>query len=316
MRDHGRLDPADERLAELVAEAAADQDGLDVDQVDGRGDGGAEGLDRAVDQLVGQRVAGVQGGLPDAAAHPGAAQPLLDGQQLGRAAGGRGRPGGALQGDPAGVGLHAAAAPARAQLAAVDHHHVADLAGRPVGAGPQPAAEDEGAAHPRPGEHAQQVVEAAAGPEPVLGQGGHDHVVVDHHPLDPEGVGDHRPQRHRVAEPGQVGRSEQVAGVRVDPPRRPDPHPGQLAHRDLGRLGRGLDHAGDLGHHRRRPALDRGLAPGLAEPGAVVADDHALDLGPAKVDPCRMHDPDDASILRKVETGIGAVADETACQVA
>jgi hypothetical protein len=29
-----------------------------------------------------------------------------------------------------------------------------------------------------------------------------------------------------------------------------------------------------------------------------------------------MHDPDDASILRKVETGIGAVADETACQVA
>ena len=33
--DHGRLDAPDERLAQLVAEAAADQDGLDVDQVDG-----------------------------------------------------------------------------------------------------------------------------------------------------------------------------------------------------------------------------------------------------------------------------------------
>ena len=59
-------------------------------------------------------------------------------------------PGRALQGDPAGVGLHAAAAAAGAQLAAVDHHHVADLAGGPVGAGPQPAPEDEGAAHPDP----------------------------------------------------------------------------------------------------------------------------------------------------------------------
>jgi hypothetical protein len=62
---------------------------------------------------------------------------------------------------------------------------VADLAGGPVGAAAQLAVQDQGAAHPRPGEHAQQVVEAPAGPEPVLGQGGHGHVVADHHPLDP-----------------------------------------------------------------------------------------------------------------------------------
>src|SRR5919107_4632723 len=63
----------------------------------------------------------------------------------------------------------------------------------------------------------------------------------------------------------------------------------------------------------RCPAAGRGLAPGLAEPGALAVDDHALDLGPAEVDPCRMHAPDDASILRPVEGGIGAAADEKGC---
>jgi putative ABC transport system ATP-binding protein len=185
-----------------------------------------------------------------------------------------------------------------------------------VGAGPPLAAEDQGAAHPRPGEDRQQVVEAPPGSQPMLGQGGRDHVVADHHPLGPEGVGDQRPQRHRVAEPGQVGRPEQLPGGRVDPARRADPDAGQLAGGHLGVLGRGLDHGDDLGHHRRRAALGRGPAPGLAEPLAAAVHDHALDLGPAKVDPCRMHDSDDASILRKVDSGIGAVADESACQVA
>ena len=146
-----------------------------------------------------------------------------------RAAGGGGGPGRPLEGDPAGVGLHAAPAAAGAELAAVDHHHVADLAGGAVGAHVELAAEDQGAADPRAGEHHQQVVEAAAGAEAVLGQGGHGHVVVDHHPLDPEGAGDHRAERHRVAEPGEVGRPEQVAGLLVDPAGGADPDPGQLA---------------------------------------------------------------------------------------
>ena len=45
-------------LAQPRPEAAADHDGLDVEHVDGRGDPGAERLDRALDQLGGQLVAG------------------------------------------------------------------------------------------------------------------------------------------------------------------------------------------------------------------------------------------------------------------
>src|ERR687890_113862 len=118
----------------------------------------------------------------------------------------------------------------------------------------------------------------------------------------------------RSSKPRPAPRRCSAPGAPVAPPGGADPDPGQLAHRHLGVLGGRLDHAGDLGHHRRRPALDRGLAPGLADPGAVGVNNHALDLGPAKVDPCRMHDPDDASILRKVEAGIGAVADESGLQ--
>jgi hypothetical protein len=165
---------------------------------------------------------------------------------------------------------------------------VADLAGRAVRPRPQPAAEHQAAAHPGAGEHHQQVVEAAAGPEPVLGQGGDAHVVA-HPDLRADGVGDQRAQRHRLAEPRQVGRPGDPAGRDVDQPGRADPDPGEPAGGDLGVLGGRLDHRGDLRHHRRRAAPGRGPAAGLAEPAAILVDDHALDLGAAEVDPYRVH---------------------------
>ena len=57
-------------LAEADAEAAADDHRLGVEQVDRRGDAGPERLDRAVDQLLGEVVAVVEGALPDAAGQP------------------------------------------------------------------------------------------------------------------------------------------------------------------------------------------------------------------------------------------------------
>ena len=54
-------------LAEADAEAAADDHRFGVEQVDRRGDAGAERLDRAVDQLLGEVVAVVERPLPDSA---------------------------------------------------------------------------------------------------------------------------------------------------------------------------------------------------------------------------------------------------------
>ncbi len=54
-------------LAEAHAEAAADDHRFGVEQVDRRGDPGAQRLDRTVDQLLGEVVAMVEGSLPDAA---------------------------------------------------------------------------------------------------------------------------------------------------------------------------------------------------------------------------------------------------------
>ena len=52
------------RLAEAHAQAAADDHGLDVEQVDRRGDAGAERLDRLVDELGGQLVLVLERPLP------------------------------------------------------------------------------------------------------------------------------------------------------------------------------------------------------------------------------------------------------------
>ena len=76
--------------------------------------------------------------------------------------------------------------------------------GRDPFTGAELPAKDQAAPDPGPGEHHQQVVEAAAGAEAVLGQGGHGHVVVDHRPLDPEGVGDQLPSGTGCPNPGRL----------------------------------------------------------------------------------------------------------------
>ena len=195
----------------------------------------------------------------------GAALALLDGQQLGRAAGGRGRPGCALQGDLADVGLHAAAAAAGAQLAAVDHHHVADLAGITRGAGPQPPPRTRAPPTPDPAKTVSRSSKPRL-PRGRVGQGGHDHVVVDHHPLDLSAAtiaprGTRSPPPKTLAAPNS---SPVAASTRPGA----DPDPGQLAcGATLASLAAALTTVAIFATTAAAPS-PTGSCPGLAEPGA------------------------------------------------
>ena len=112
-------DPHAVGLAEAHAQAAADHDGLDVEQVDGRGDARAERAHGAVDQARRDLVAVLERALPDAARQ--AVAVVLGGQleelRLGAVVVQAARVG--LHRRAAGVGLEAAAAPARAAPAAL-----------------------------------------------------------------------------------------------------------------------------------------------------------------------------------------------------
>ena len=165
-------------VAEADAEPAADHHRLRVEQVDRRGDPGAERLDRAVDQLLGEVVAVVEGALPDAAGQPvavvfahqleevGLVALLVLAARLG------------LHRGASRVGLQAALAPAGALRAAALDDSVADLS-RGAAAQPGLAVEHEAAADAGPPEDADQAGELAPGAEVELGLGRDLDVVAD-----------------------------------------------------------------------------------------------------------------------------------------
>ncbi len=165
-------------LSQPGAEPAADDHRLDVEQVDRRGDPGAECPDGAVDQLRRQRVLGLQSPLPDPAGQPVVLVLLHDLEQVGLAAvlvlGSRL----GLHRRPARIGLDASAPPAGALRAALLDHHVSDLAGT---AAPQPrlAVEDQPAADPGAPEDSDERLVGTSGAELELGLGCHLHVVAD-----------------------------------------------------------------------------------------------------------------------------------------
>ncbi len=130
VRQHRRADALDPRLAEPDAEPAADYDRLGVEQVDRRGDAGAERLDRLLEQIDRHMVVAGQRPLPDARGEPVAAALLHDPEQRGLLALVDALAGAGLHRATTRVGLHAAAAAARAVRAVEADHHVADLARR------------------------------------------------------------------------------------------------------------------------------------------------------------------------------------------
>src|SRR5205823_2558825 len=112
-------DPVHEGLAEAVAEAAADDDRLQVEQVLGVGHRDPQGLDGVVDQPLGHLVLAFQGGRDHTAGQAIAASVGHDLEELGlEPLLGLPAPGRGLYAAASGVSLEAAAAAARALAAA------------------------------------------------------------------------------------------------------------------------------------------------------------------------------------------------------
>src|SRR5215472_13612933 len=199
------LDAVDEGRTEAVAQAAAHDDGLQVEQVLGVGQGQAEGPHGLVDQLDRHLVALLQR-VPDGAAGDAvAASSAHDAEQVGGAAlfvvpaAGR-----HLHPRPARVRLEAAAHPAAAAAPAVLDDRVADLAGR-APALAQLATQDQAAADARPDEHAEQVLVGPAGAALPLAEDRDPDVVVDPDLDAAERPGHRRADDHRLhLEPGHV----------------------------------------------------------------------------------------------------------------
>ena len=179
-------DPVGQVLAELLGQPAADDDEVEVEQVDRRADRDAEGLDRRVEQLGRELVPVLQRLRPHLRGERRLVLLVADVEQRGLPAGVDHRDGDAAHRAPPGVGLGAAASTAGAQRAAGQDDHVPDLAGRAPRAGVGPAVEDQPAAdagaHPQP----QHVAHALRGPGEPLAEQADVGVVA---------------QRHRHAEP-------------------------------------------------------------------------------------------------------------------
>ena len=192
---------------------------------------------RLVDDLARQLVVVFERARPDAARQPLAAALLHDLEEVGLAALAlvcslRARA--SIDAAP-GVGLHAAAAPARAAAAVHLDDHVADLAGG-AAAGPRLAVEHDAAADAGAPEHAEERRVLARRAELELRGGGHRHVVADRDRR-ADGVA-------TAARPAGTGRSSRAgcAPGRRCPPRRRSPR----------------------ATRRRRPSARRGRCPAAA----------------------------------------------------
>ena len=205
--------------AEPLAEAAADDDRLHVEQCHGRADPDPERLHRAQDQLLRNLVARLQRAQPDPAREP-VAPPLLHQLEQHRRTllGELARP--LLERPAARIRLDATLETAVAAAAAGLRADVADLAGR-AAARELPAVHHDAAADARAPEDAEERVEPATGAEAVLGLDRDVDVVSD-----PDGpaelLGERRPERERRVPALDVRHLEHAARLGVDRARSAD----------------------------------------------------------------------------------------------
>src|SRR5256885_343605 len=149
MRKHGLPNSLGHGFTQARAEAAADHNRLQVDQVDGRGGAGAEGLDRALDQPLGELVALFDRVRPHSTRQSVAAVLLHELEQAGLGTALHCASGPQLHRIATGIGLEAAAAPARAPSSADLHDGVADFA-RGASTEPTLLVDHDRTAHPGP----------------------------------------------------------------------------------------------------------------------------------------------------------------------
>ena len=199
-----------------------------------------------------------------------------------------------------GVGLHAAAAPARAARAAALDDHVADLAGG-AAAEPRLAVEDHAAADAGPPEHAEQRVDRAC-PRRARTR-----------PRSPPGRRCRRApwcraRSDRAAassngsfQPGRLRAFETVPASSSTSPGEPTPIPCSVAGSTPGGLRRAGHRVGHLLGDIGRSAVGRRRLARLAEHVVVAVDDDRLDLGAAEVDPAAQ-----VAVLAHVDGGYPA----------
>ena len=155
-----------------------------------------------------------------------------------------------LDRQPSRVGLEATPTTTGAAPPAHAHHSVADLPRRALPPA-QLASEDDPTADSGAHEDAQEVGVRPPGAARVLAQGGHAHVVVQHHRRAAEGTRQLRAEGHHIDEPGDVRGPPHRAGLDVHLTRSSHPHRPQILRLGLGarqgvveRFGHGREHVG------------------------------------------------------------------------
>ena len=228
---------------------------LDVEQGHRRADRDAERVDRLVEQLARDAVAGLEGAQPDAA-RQALPPPLALEVEENRLALPRLAPGARLERAAARVGLDAAAQPAVAAPPAGLHADVADLAGRaaPVH---EPPVEHEPAADTRPPEDTEERLRAAPRAEAALRLDGGVDVVADRRPGRPSRSASTGPSANGSSQPSMFGTFTTTPARRRRSPARPTPTPASSATRTPAEVAASRDGDRDVPRDLGRAAARR-----------------------------------------------------------
>ena len=186
-----------------------------------------------------------------------------------------------------GVGLHAAAPPARAARALQLDDHVADLAGA-AASRPRLAVEDEPAAHAGSPEDAEQRAVEAPRAEVELGVGGHLHVVADAD-LGPSALLSLAASGKLPFQPGRLRAPDTVPSLTT--PGEPAPTPASAAGSSSAALAASRSDCSIAAATSSGPPSVGVGRRGRAEHGADLVDDDGLDLRAAEVDPAVRRHP-------------------------
>ena len=206
------LDSLPERLTQPFCEPATENDALDVDQRDRRGNRRREGRGSAVDQPQGERVFRLDTIRPSLRLEPTSAHKAAHESGLGMR----------RDFDPplkrSATGEVFKFAPSDRRLAKLikGDEGVADLAGQTARALPEAAVEDQAGADTGAGKHTEKIVDTSTGAELPLGQGPNVHVVVQLHGATVEGCAHPAHDVDIVIPSGEIRRSRQHTGTGHD----------------------------------------------------------------------------------------------------
>src|SRR5262249_51691740 len=284
VRTHLGADALRSTPAEASSEAAAQDDAIDVKEVDDGGTRRGDGVVRVVDEFERERVVLLEGAFPDAAREAIPVRLAHEVEQLRSLSAFVERARAGLHCRSARVRLRAATAAAGTDTPTELHHGVSQLAGCPV-AFPPPTSGHGRAAEAGSPPDGKKGREVAAGAELELRLRGNCDVVSHPHP------GPHAPNKFlgEGVRIGPAARQVRVESHRargsVDNARRSDSDSCQLIDAHGCRVGGVLNSSSKCSTPRRCAALGRCLPARTAKDLTLPLDYQGIDLRSAKVDP-------------------------------